>query len=53
MEKVNFWADDSTLGRTDAPFNKTVLRRLMMSKVNRPRKTTDPNTESTYVLTSK
>lgn len=33
-------ADDST-GRTDAPFNKVVLRRLMMSKINRPRKMTE------------
>ncbi|KAJ4341378.1 hypothetical protein N0V87_001767 [Didymella glomerata] len=24
------------IGRTDAPFNKVVLRRLMMSKINRP-----------------
>lgn len=31
----------TTIGRTDAPFNKTVLRRLMMSKINRPRKTTE------------
>jgi ribosomal protein L18E len=29
----------TSTGRTDAPFNKTVLRRLMMSKINRPRKT--------------
>ncbi|QRC90254.1 hypothetical protein JI435_400300 [Parastagonospora nodorum SN15] len=27
--------------RTDAPFNKVVLRRLMMSKINRPRKTAE------------
>jgi hypothetical protein len=33
----------TAIGRTDAPFNKVVLRRLMMSKVNRPRKTTEFN----------
>lgn len=30
------WRADSDTGRTDAPFNKVVLRRLMMSKINRP-----------------
>lgn len=30
------WRANSDTGRTDAPFNKVVLRRLMMSKINRP-----------------